>query len=83
MSTDEYNNKFDDFIAIPLTSRLDDREYAFLITNKEMESGRLKFDSRVKVDRIYSLEQKDVTKKFGKIKKEFHKKLRESLLQVI
>ena len=83
MSNDNYNRKFNDFIAIPLTSNLEQRDHALIITNKEMESGNLVVDSQVKVDRIYSLEQGQIVKKIGRIKKETHKNLRDMLLKII
>ena len=52
MSNDEYNNKFKDFIAIPMTSNLNLREYTIKITNKELESGNLIVESLAKIDKI-------------------------------
>lgn len=40
-SNNEYNRKFEDFMAIPLTRNLKSREHSVLITNKNLESGKL------------------------------------------
>ncbi len=61
MSNDDYNRTFDDFIAVPMTTNLQSREYAILVTNNDLESGGLIVDSKTKLDRIFS-----VSKKIGK-----------------
>ena len=52
LSSNEYNRKFDDFIAVPLTTNLKSREYTILITNKNLESGRLVVDSNIKIESL-------------------------------
>jgi mRNA interferase MazF len=52
LSNNKYNKKFEDFIAIPLTTNVKLREYSILITNKNLEKGRLVVDSNVKIDRV-------------------------------
>ena|SRR5438445_7873280 len=83
ISNDEYNKKFEDMIVVPMTTNLQVREYAFLITNKELDSGNLIRDSKIKVDRIFSINQKLVKMKIGKIKKEIHQKIKTTISQLI
>lgn len=83
MSNDEYNNKFKDFIAIPLTSNLNLREYTIKITNKELESGNLIVESLAKIDKIVSIEKTLARKKIGRVKKDVHKKLKNMFLDII
>ena len=83
ISNDEYNKKFEDIVAVPLTTNLKLRDYAFLLTNKDLESGRLIKDSNVKVDRIFSVEKKLVRLVIGKVKKDIHKKIIEILMSIV
>jgi mRNA interferase MazF len=83
MSNDEYNSKFKDFIAMPLTSNLNLREYTIKITNKELESGNLIVDSLAKIDKIVSIEKTLARMKIGRVKKDVYKKLKNIFLDII
>ena len=83
ISNDVYNNKFKDFIAIPLTSNLTLREYTIKITNKELESGNLKVESLAKIDKIFSVEKKLVTKNIGRIKKDVYEKIKNMFFEIL
>lgn len=83
MSNDNYNKKFSDFIAIPLTSNLKLRDHALLITNRQMETGVLKGDSKAKVDKISSIDKEIIIKKIGRINKDTYNELKKMLLSII
>jgi mRNA interferase MazF len=74
LSNDKYNRSSEDFVAVPLTSNLKLRDYAILITRNELESGKLIVDSKVKVDRIFSVSQRLVRMKIGRIRVDVHEK---------
>ena len=75
LSRDSYNRSSEDFVAVPLTSNLKVRGCTALITNKELESGRLVVNSKAKVDRIFSVSQSLVRMTVGRVKVETHQKL--------
>jgi len=83
ISKDDYNQKFDDLIAIPMTSNLEVRDYAILISNKDLESGNLIRDSKAKVDRIFSVSKNLIKLKIGRIKVDVHKRIIEILFELI
>ncbi len=83
MSNDQYNKKFDDFIAVPLTSNMKIRYHAIVITTQELESGKLIVDSQAKVDKIFAVEQSLIRKKIGTVKKAVHERLKRALLEII
>jgi mRNA interferase MazF len=83
MSNDEYNERFDDFIAVPLTSNLKARDHTVSITNSELESGNLIVDSVAKVDKIFGVERSLAKKKIGKVKKDVYEDIKQALLRVI
>jgi mRNA interferase MazF len=83
ISNDNYNKKFEDVIPIPMTSNLDIRDYAILISNKDLESGELIKDSKVKVDRIFSVSKNLIQLKIGKVKIEVHKRIIEIPLELV
>jgi mRNA interferase MazF len=83
ISKNDYNQTFEDVIAIPMTSNLDVRDYAILISNKDLESGNLIKDSKAKVDRIFSVSKNLIKLKIGKIKVEVHKRIIKILLGLV
>ena len=83
ISNDEYNKKFDDILVVPLTSNLEIRDYAILLTNKDLEKGKLVKDSKIKVDRIFSINKKLVRMIIGKINKNKFSSIKEIVYKLI
>lgn len=82
VSNDEYNRKSKDMIVVPMTTNLEIKEYAFLITNNDLESGKLLKDSKVKIDRIFSVSRKIVRMKIGKVKDGVLKRVKEEIYKL-
>jgi mRNA interferase MazF len=83
LSNDKYNRRSEDFVAVPLTSNLKLRDYAILVTNNELESGNLIVDSKVKVDRVFSVSQRLVRMKIGRIKAKVHERITGMLFELL
>ena len=83
LSNNEYNRKFEDFIAVPLTTNLKLREYTILVTNKDLESGKLIVDSNIKIDRIFSVSKNLVRMNIGRINKETFNKIKKMIVELI
>ncbi|MCE2505634.1 MAG: type II toxin-antitoxin system PemK/MazF family toxin [Nitrosopumilaceae archaeon] len=83
LSNDKYNKKYSDIVVVPLTSNLQKTDYDMLITNKNLEKGNLIADSRVKVDRIFSVEKKLIKMNIGKIDKQTFSKIRTLLSSLV
>ena len=76
LSNDKHNKKSDDIVVVPLTSNLQQTDYDMLITNKHLEKGNLIVDSRIKIDRIFSVDKKLVKMNIGKINKPTFSKIK-------
>lgn len=83
ISNSEYNKKFEDMIVVPMTTNLQIRDYVLLITNAQLESGKLIKDSAVKVDRIFSVSQKLIKMKIGKISKDVYDEIKKTILELL
>ena len=83
MSNDRHNNSSEDFVAVPLTSNLKIRDYAILITTKELESGEPIVNNKVKVDRVFSVNQRLVRMKIGRVKAQIHKRITSMLFELV
>lgn len=67
MSNDQYNNKTEDIIVIAITSNLITKDYSILIKDTDLTKGNLKVDSCIRVDKIYTLSQDIIIRKFGEV----------------
>ena len=54
-------------MVVALTSRPLKNIFGFTITNEDMENGRLQRPSQVRVDKIYTLSQTIIVKRFGQV----------------
>jgi len=74
ISNDKYNRSSEDVVVVAMTSNLKAADYSFTVTSADLTMGSLKRSSRVRVDRIYTLAQSIVVKKFGQLSEPaFHK----------
>src|SRR6476469_4508747 len=83
ISNDKYHKEFQDFIGIAITSNLNTRFHTIKISNDNMETGILKQESLVKVDKIASIEQSNVKITIGRIKKDIFEIVKNEFLSLI
>lgn len=68
MSNNEYNSKSDDVICVAITSQIRGIKYEVIIDSEDMLEGQLPKESCIRVDKIYTLDQKIIVKKYGVLK---------------
>ncbi|NLT94104.1 MAG: type II toxin-antitoxin system PemK/MazF family toxin [Clostridia bacterium] len=83
LSNDDYNTKTEDIIVAAITSNITSKEYSIIISNKDMQEGNLHVNSCIRVDKIYTLSQSIVIKKFGAVKPEIINNVKEKLRELI
>ncbi|MBU5671137.1 type II toxin-antitoxin system PemK/MazF family toxin [Paenibacillus brevis] len=65
LSNDLYNHTSLDIIVAAITSNISMRDFSVLIAPDDLSEGRLKTESVVRVDKIYTFSKKIVTSQFG------------------
>ena len=70
LSNDYYNNLTDDVIAAAITSNTAGKLYSVSLTNDGLTDGTLIYDSLIRADKVYTLSQSVILKRFGSVKKE-------------
>ena len=65
-----YNEKTEDLIVAAITSNVDEKLYNVTITKDDLIDGNLSHISCVRADKLYTLAQSIVIKKFGTVKEE-------------
>lgn len=83
LSNNDYNNRTDDIIVAAITSNLTTKDFTVFITEKDLQEGNLSVDSCIRVDKIYTISQSIIIKKFGVVKSEITKIVREKVNQLV
>ena len=83
LSNDEYNKKNEDIIVAAITSKIYKRDYSIIINNKDLDKGELKVKSMIRIDKIYTLSQQIVIKKFGSLNLTCFNKVRKKIIKLI
>ena len=83
LSNNKYNSKTEDLITCGITSNPRDTEFSVIISNTDLISGQIPLESRIKVDKLFTLNQKIIKKKIGMVKKEILEQVKEEFLKIL
>lgn len=64
------NKAADDIITCGITSNLKDSRYSIFVENRDIEHGIIPTKSRIKVDKLFTLNKGIIKKKIARLKKE-------------
>ncbi len=79
LSNDAYNRASADIIVVAMTSNPAATPHSFRITSADLISGTLNRPGTVRADKIYTLAQTIVVKKFGKVSPQIIQQIRRQL----
>ena len=65
VSNNDYNKKFQDILVAVITSNLYKDEYSVSINNEDLELGMLPEQSIIKCHKLFTIEQRQVLKRFS------------------
>ena len=83
ISSLDFNAKNEDVICCLITSNLEDHQHSIKITDKDMESGYLEFDSNVKPYRIFTVNKSLIYKMLGRLNLSKSKLIVEEINKII
>lgn len=83
ISSNEYNAECDDVVTCGITSNLKDFKYSVVIENNNLENGKIPAKSRVKADKMFTIEKSIIRKKIAKIDTEMLKNVESKLREVL
>lgn len=83
LSKTAYNKTHQDFVAVPLTTNLKKGKYDLMLKDGDLEKGHLVADSKIKADRIFSVNNNLVRMEIGKINNTAHDKIKKVLADLI
>ena len=82
VSNNAFNKKSSDCIMVPLTSVIKDEPYSVVINQEDLSSGKLIKTSRIRADKIFSVEKSLVRKKIGIIKDNAFEKVKSEIFRI-
>ena len=82
VSNDFVNSKSKDCIMLPLTSVIKDEPYSIVINQDDLSSGQLIKSSRIKVDKIFTVEKRLIVMRIGTMSNNTFEKVKAELLNV-
>ena len=83
LSNLEYNYKTEDLIVSAVTSNLCKKDYCVSFGTNDMAEGNLEVDSLIRADKLYTLSNKIVIKKFGRVKPEIVEQVKEKIIDLL
>ncbi len=69
VSNNSFNNHSEDILVLGVTSNIKKERYSSILTNEDLEEGKLFTNCMIKVENILRLEKGLIIKKIGKISK--------------
>ena len=79
VSNNFFNKKSDDCIMVPLTTVIKDEPYSILINQEDLSSGKLLKPSRIRVDKIFTVEKNLIVMKIGAINDRTFEKIKDEI----
>ena len=83
LSKTQDNIKSEDLITCGITSNLKDSKYSVVIDDQDLETGKIPTRSRIKIDKLFTVEKSAVKKKLAKVNRETFDKSREEFLKLV
>ena len=83
ISNNIYNYKAKDIVVLAITSKLKGLDYSVKIESEDLINGTLKVISEIRTDKVYTLSQNIVRKKFGQVNTEVLNNIRIKINRLI
>jgi mRNA interferase MazF len=83
LSKKSHNDKSDDFVCCGITSNLQNKKFSIILSSSDLQHGEIPKTSRIKFNKIFTLEKRLAMRKLGQINERMLKKIQESLIDLL
>jgi mRNA interferase MazF len=83
VSNDSFNAKSDDCVMVPLTTVIKDEPFSVLISQDDLSAGKLLRPSRIRADKIFTVEKKMVMMRIGSLKANTFNKVKDEIVRML
>src|SRR3989344_7703116 len=67
VSNNNFNKRCEDCVMVQLTTIIKDEPFSLIVTQDNLESGKLLKQSRIRIDKIFTIKKNLVIMKIGKV----------------
>ena len=67
VSNNNFNKRCEDCVMVPLTTVIKDEPFSLIVTQDNLESGKLLKQSRIRIDKIFTIKKNLIIMKIGKV----------------
>ena len=82
ISNNQFNKKSNDCVMVPLTTVIKDEPYSVIIDQANLSSGKLIKQSRIRVDKIFSVEKSLIRMRIGILNGNSFDKVKEEIFSM-
>lgn len=82
VSNNRFNKKSDDCVMLPLTAIIKNEPYSVVIDQKDLSTGKLIRQSRIRADKVFSVEKELVVMKIGILKDKTFNQVKKELVRI-
>ena len=82
VSNDNFNQKCPDCVMVPLTTVIKDEPFSLIINQDDLESGKLLKPSRIRIDKIFTINKNLIIMKIGNLNNKTFDKIKSELEKV-
>jgi mRNA interferase MazF len=82
VSNDIFNKRCEDCIMVPLTTIIKDEPFSLIINQNNLESGKLLKQSRIRIDKLFTIKKNLIMMKIGKINNQMLIKIKSEINKV-
>ena len=83
LSKNSYNEKNEDIITCGITSNLKDSAHSILIDGENLEDGNIPKKSRIKIDKLFTIDQNIIKKKVAQLDKKTFEEVRNEFFKLV
>ena len=82
ISNDNFNRRCEDCVLVPLTTIIKNEPYSLVLNQDNLESGKLLKQSRIRIDKIFTIKKSLIMMKIGKINHDMLVKIKSEVIKV-
>ena len=82
VSNDNFNKRCEDCVMVPLTTLIKDEPFSLIVNQDSLESGKLLKQSRVRIDKIFTIKKSLIIMQIGKINDKTLEKIKTEINKV-
>jgi len=83
LSNNNYNKNSEDIVTCGITSNLKDTFCSVVVDNSNLSKGKIPIQSRIKVDKLFTIEKRIVRKKIARLNNETFEQIKKEFLRLI